>query len=151
MANLLAAKSQADFPPFAERQQLAADKTRFCIDSIKLYTQKDGKERWYLTVHFVEGDEVVYKTLTLDRSQQRDEDFGYLMEEGDFPQHNCWLEKATFKGKDGMQKTSYRHKQVQKTEPCACNWASAEQPEWDMTDYTPEEPPAEPASSEEFP
>jgi len=138
MANLIAAKSQADYPPFCKTAQLAADKTHFCIDSMKLHTQQDGKERWFLNIHYVEGDEVVSRTLTLDHSPKRDEDFGYLLEENDFPQHDVWLEKASFKSATtGMQQTSYRHKQGDGSAACACTWGAGVQTETPATEEFP--------------
>jgi hypothetical protein len=137
MAQLLAAKSQADYPPFCKPAHLAANKTHFCIDSIKLHTH-EGKEQWYLNIHYVEEDEVVSRTLSLDHSQKRDEDFGFLLSENDFPQHDVWLEKASFKNATtGMQQTSYRHKQGGDSASCACNWGSGET--------------TEPPATEEFP
>ncbi len=141
MANLIAEKRQADFPPFAERKQLAEDKTVFCIDSVKLHTQKDGKERWYLTIHYVEADEVVTRTLTFDHSPSRDELFEFMLEANDFPQHHCWLKKKVLKN----AQTFYDLLQGGVDGPCACTWAAASSPDWDDL------PPPEEQAKDELP
>ena len=144
MANLIADHKSATFPDFAERKQLAEDKTVFCIDSVKLFTQKDGKERWYLTIHYVDGDAVVTRTLTFDHSPSRDELFMFMQESNDFPQHFCWLNKKLLKNKQ----TFYDLAQGGVDGPCACTWSStAEQPEWDDLPPAPDDdipPPEEP-------
>lgn len=124
MANLIAAKSQqSSFHAFADRKQIAEDGTRFCIDSAKLVTQKDGKVRWYLDIRYLEDGEVATRTLTFDTSPSRDEMFTDLADSNDFPQHCCWIEKRTFKNKGtGMMQTFYNLEQeTGRGQACACN------------------------------
>lgn len=109
MANLIANSQHSAFPAFADRKELAEAGTRFCIDSVKLHTQKDGKIRWYLNIHFLdEENEIVFRTLTFDPSPSRDEMFTALAEADDWPQHNCWVARKSFKNKGtGMMQTFY--------------------------------------------
>lgn len=107
---------------FAERKQLAADETRFCMESAEIKTQKDGKQRWYCTIYMPEGDTTVVKILTFDRSPSRDAGFQELNETpGALPVHNCWLEKREFKGKNSsMMQTFYQIRQDEKATTCPC-------------------------------
>jgi hypothetical protein len=128
MANLIANSQHSSFPAFAERKELAEAGTRFCIDSVKLHTQKDGKIRWYLTIRYLEDDGVAIRTLTFDPSPSRDEMFTALAESDDFPQHYCWVAKKSFKNKGtGMMQTFYELGQdTGKGQACACNLMSAD-------------------------
>lgn len=110
-----------NFSEFAERKQLAADKTLFCIEGVKLFTQKDGKERWYCTILVPREEKVVVETLTFDRSASRDTGFQRLLDADAFPLHNCSVVKREFKGKkSGMMQTFYELEQDEKALTCPC-------------------------------
>lgn len=120
MANLIADSQQTTFPAFADRKLLAQLGTRFCIDDVKLHTQKDGKTRWYLTIRYAEMDEVEVRTLTFDQSPSRDDMFTLMIDTGDFPQHRCYVENRSFKNTStGMTQNFYKLGQ-DKSGECTC-------------------------------
>lgn len=124
MANLIAEQSSSSLE-FADRAQLAADETRFCIDNIDLITQKDGKVRWYLTICLIEDKRPMSQRLTFDRgSENRDRLFQTIIDAADWPQHNCWVSKAEI-GKTG--KTFYSLRQEKVSLPCPCKTPYSEE------------------------
>jgi hypothetical protein len=143
MANLIAERQKSSFPEFADRKQLAEDATRFCIDEVKLHTQKDGKTRWYLTIRYLEDGGTAVKTLTFDQSPSRDELFAAMQESEDYPQHNCWVSKRSFKNKGtGMMQTFYQLEQENaRGQDCVCTIED---------DPGPDEPPAEDDTGDPF-
>ena|SRR5260221_471056 len=121
MANIIAQSKQADSSGFVDRKQLAADETKFCIENVKLVTQRDGKVRWYLTIFYKKDGELEVATLTFDRSPSRDRLFEAMNEAKDFPQHNCWVEKKEFRNKTShMLQTFYDLNQEKSEIGCPC-------------------------------
>lgn len=97
MAQALAQFNNVEFPPFADRKQLAANGTHFCIDEVKQHTQKDGKTKWYLTIRYDDGHK---ETLTFDiGAKPRDEKCDYMMSEASYPYHSCFVKAKPLPGK----------------------------------------------------
>src|SRR6266436_8762428 len=105
--------------PFADRKQLSANRSRFCILDANI-KESNGRDQWFLDISRKAGDDVVLETLTFDRSEKRDAGFQSLKDSGQFPKHNCWLEKRQIKSKQkGM--IDYYDLNVEEMDlPCAC-------------------------------
>lgn len=122
MANLVAKrniqrKEDNGLLTFANRKALAEDNTRFCVTKVDLVTQKDKKVRWYLGIQFYSESEKVIQTLTFDQSPSRDEMFELLQEEGNLPQHNCYINLVHMKN----GQTYYQFEQDEKDHSCPCS------------------------------
>ncbi len=131
MANIIGKHQQsASLLEFVKARQLADNETRFCIDHVKFKSQ-DGRDRWFIDIHYREGEEILYRTLTLDSSPSRDEMFQDIIDSDDYPQHNVWLKLRSFKDKDtGMTRTSYDVKQGSGI--CACSTPGAKEAPADL-------------------
>lgn len=110
MTNIIAQYQKTSYP-FADKKVLFEQGTLFCIKSVRLVTQKDGKERWYSDIEFTDVEGPVTQTMTLDRTAKRDVQFSKIVASNDLPQHNCWLEKGSFNNKLGMKITPYELRQ----------------------------------------
>lgn len=123
---------------FADRKQLAADKTTFCIEGARLVTQRDGKERWYLTIFLQKDGELVEETLTFDHSPSRDRKFQDLNSSSGFPIHNCRVDRTEFKGRNsGMMQTFYDIDVADNTGSCPCGDLAKKADEVEAPDIVP--------------
>jgi len=113
------AKFNTEYPPFADRKQLAATGVHFCVDEAKEHTQKDGKTKWYLTIRYDDGRK---ETLTFDQgSPSRDDKCNLMIEEADYPYHSCFVKAKPLPGKPQPFYNIF-----QEGEPmCSCGAASA--------------------------
>src|SRR5262249_12288827 len=65
-------------PGFAKKADLAKDRTRFCVTSVREAT-KDNKTSWYIDILRTEGTEQIAETVTFEKgSSNRDKKIQHL-------------------------------------------------------------------------
>ncbi len=106
-------EKHAEFLSSEEKDEWAATKKLFCVQSIELSDSQYG-ERWVLVVYPEGGDEM--RNIGFPRNKARDRDFQLALDDPSLlPAHNSYIVKWSDKGKSG-----YRLDKLSGGGPCPC-------------------------------